>query len=160
MIDLKSMFQEEIIEYVKSKGYPSFRGKQIHEWVAKGVCDFDEMTNVPKNIRETLKSECVLTCGKIARKLVSQIDGTVKYLIEFEDGEKVETVFMRYNHGNSVCVSTQVGCRMGCKFCASTIGGLVRCLKPSEILEQIQVCQRDLGTCFQYSAYGNRRTFG
>ncbi len=144
-IDLKSMFEEEICEYVKSKGYPSFRGKQIYEWISKGVESFDEMTNIPKNIRDILKKECTLSCAKIARKLVSQIDGTVKYLLEFEDGERVETVFMRYNHGNSVCVSTQVGCRMGCKFCASTIGGLVRMLKPSEILEQILVCMRDLG---------------
>ncbi len=145
MIDLKSMFVEEICEYVKQKGYPSFRGKQIYEWITKGVTSFDEMTNVPKNIRTTLEQECTLSCAKIVRKLTSKLDGTVKYLLEFEDGERVETVFMRYNHGNTVCVSTQVGCRMGCKFCASTIGGLVRGLKPSEILEQILVCERDLG---------------
>jgi 23S rRNA (adenine2503-C2)-methyltransferase len=92
-----------------------------------------------------LEQECTLSCAKIVRKLTSKLDGTVKYLLEFEDGERVETVFMRYNHGNTVCVSTQVGCRMGCKFCASTIGGLVRGLKPSEILEQILTCERDLG---------------
>ncbi len=144
MIDLKSMTMEEICEYTVSKGYPSFRGKQIFEWISKGVTDFSEMKNLPKNIVETISTECTLSCAKIVRKLISKIDGTVKYLLEFEDGERVETVFMRYKHGNSVCVSTQVGCRMGCRFCASTIGGLVRCLRPSEILEQIMVCKRDL----------------
>jgi 23S rRNA (adenine2503-C2)-methyltransferase len=145
MYDLKSMFMEEICEYMKENGYPSFRGKQVYEWVMKGVSSFDQMTNVPKNVREFLAENCTLSCAKIVRKLISKIDGTVKYLLEFEDGERVETVFMRYNHGNTVCVSTQVGCRMGCKFCASTIGGLVRNLKPSEILEQILTCKRDLG---------------
>ena len=144
MIDLKSMTPAELSEYMVSKGYPSFRGKQIFEWVSKGVTDFSEMKNLPKNIIETISTECTLSCAKIVRKLISKIDGTVKYLLEFEDGERVETVFMRYKHGNSVCVSTQVGCRMGCRFCASTIGGLVRCLRPSEILEQIMVCKRDL----------------
>jgi 23S rRNA (adenine2503-C2)-methyltransferase len=143
-IDLKSMLECELCDFVKSKGYPAFRGKQIFEWISKGVCSFDEMKNLPKNIREELERECTLSCAKIVRKLISKIDGTVKYLLEFDDGERVETVFMRYKHGNSVCVSTQVGCRMGCKFCASTIGGLVRGLKPSEILEQILVCIRDL----------------
>jgi 23S rRNA (adenine2503-C2)-methyltransferase len=144
MIDLKSMTPAELSEYMVSKGYPSFRGKQIFEWISKGVTDFSEMKNLPKNIIETISTECTLSCAKIVRKLISKIDGTVKYLLEFEDGERVETVFMRYKHGNSVCVSTQVGCRMGCRFCASTIGGLVRCLRPSEILEQIMVCKRDL----------------
>ncbi len=144
MIDLKSMTPAELSEYMVSKGYPSFRGKQIYEWISKGVTDFSEMKNLPKNIIETISTECTLSCAKIVRKLISKIDGTVKYLLEFEDGERVETVFMRYKHGNSVCVSTQVGCRMGCRFCASTIGGLVRCLRPSEILEQIMVCKRDL----------------
>ncbi len=145
MVDLKSMTMEEICEYMKSEGYPSFRGKQIYEWISKGVSSFEQMTNVPKNIIELLSEKCTLSCAKIVRKLISKIDGTVKYLLEMEDGERVETVFMRYKHGNTVCVSTQVGCRMGCKFCASTIGGLVRGLKPSEILEQILICERDLG---------------
>lgn len=145
MVDLKSMTMEEICEYMKSEGYPSFRGKQIYEWISKGVTSFEQMTNVPKNIIELLSEKCTLSCAKIVRKLISKIDGTVKYLLELEDGERVETVFMRYKHGNTVCVSTQVGCRMGCKFCASTIGGLVRGLKPSEILEQILICERDLG---------------
>ncbi len=144
MIDIKSMYVEEICEYMVSKGYPAFRGKQIFEWIAKGVTDFSEMKNLPSDVKKTLSTECTLSCAIIVKKLISKIDGTVKYLLEFEDGERVETVFMRYKHGNTVCVSTQVGCRMGCKFCASTIGGLVRCLKPSEILEQILVCMRDL----------------
>lgn len=145
MINLKSMSLEEICEYMKEENYPAFRGKQLYQWINKGVTSFDEMTNIPKNIRESLSQKCTLSTAKIVRKLISKIDGTVKYLLEFEDGERVETVFMRYKHGNTVCVSTQVGCRMGCKFCASTIGGLVRCLEPSEILEQILVCMRDTG---------------
>lgn len=145
MIDLKSMTMEEICEYMKNEGYPAFRGKQVYEWIVKGVSSFDEMKNLPKSILADLSQKCTLSCAKIVRKLISKVDGTVKYLLEFEDGERVETVFMRYKHGNTVCVSTQVGCRMGCKFCASTIGGLVRNLEPSEILEQILTCERDLG---------------
>ncbi len=122
-----------------------FRSKQIYEWLTKGVCSFDEMLNVPKNIRAVLDEYTLLTLPRVEKKLVSKIDGTVKYLFKLHDGEFIESVFMRYEHGNTLCVSSQVGCRMGCTFCASTLSGLTRSLYPSEILGQIIAAQKDLG---------------
>ena len=109
-----------------------FRAKQIFSWLAKGVYSFDEMTNVSAAIRNALKEDAYISLPKIHTKLVSKIDGTVKYLFELADGERVESVFMRYEHGNTLCISTQAGCRMGCTFCASTLNGLTRNLTASK----------------------------
>ncbi len=122
-----------------------FRAGQIFSWIAKGVTSFDEMTNLSAKIREVLDEHAYIATPKVSVRLVSQIDGTVKYLFELHDGECVESVFMRYEHGNTLCISTQVGCRMGCTFCASTLGGLVRNLTPSEMTGQILAATRDTG---------------
>ena len=122
-----------------------FRAKQIYAWLNKGVSEFSEMSNVSKNIRELLDSTCYIALPQIEKKLVSKIDGTVKYLFRLYDGECVESVFMRYEHGNTVCISSQAGCRMGCRFCASTIAGFTRNLTPSEILGQVIAAEKDTG---------------
>ncbi len=145
MYDLLAMYPDEIKDMLVSSGEKAFRATQIFEWLYKGATDFDEMTNLPKTLIAWLKANCVIGRLGIERKLVSQIDGTVKYLFKLSDGECVETVFMRYNHGNSVCVSTQAGCKMGCSFCASTINGFRRNLEPSEILLQVMTAERDTG---------------
>ena len=145
MIDLKSLTLEEITNMLKTMGEPTFRGKQVFTWLHKGVRSFDEMTNLSKPLRERLAAECVLTPPQVARKQVSKLDGTVKYLWRLRDGNCVETVLMRYNHGNTVCISSQVGCRMGCRFCASTIAGKVRDLTPAEMLDQVLFTQIDSG---------------
>ena len=126
-------------------GEPAFRGKQVFTWLYRGVTSFDEMSNLPKALREKLKEQCILTVPTVARKQVSRLDGTIKYLWELADGNCIETVLMQYHHGNTVCVSSQVGCRMGCAFCASTIAGKVRDLTPSEILDQVIFTQKDAG---------------
>ena len=143
--DLLSMFPEELTELVIELGQPKYRGKQIFESLYKGTRNFGGLTSLPKSFREQLSEVAFIPTANIKRKLVSQIDGTVKYLYELHDGETVESVFMRYKHGNTMCISTQVGCRMGCTFCASTKAGLVRSLAPSEMLLQILECQSDLG---------------
>lgn len=144
-IDLKSMTTEELSLFLAEMGEPKFRAKQIFSWLhQKSVISFDEMTNLPNSLREKLKNSTYITSFKILKKLTSEIDGTIKYLFELNDKELVETVLMRYEHGNSICVSSQVGCRMGCEFCASTKAGFVRHLTPSEILEQIYAVSRDL----------------
>ena len=136
--DIKSMTMEELAEEVKALGEPAFRAGQIFSWLhEKKASDFSEMSNLSKKLREQLKERYQLTCLEILDVQISKIDGTRKYLFSLADGNVIESVFMRYNHGNSVCVSTQAGCRMGCKFCASAIGGLERNLTPSEMLEQI-----------------------
>ncbi len=145
MTDIKSMDHEELSAFLKELGEPAFREKQVFSWLHKGVRSFDEMTNLPKNLREKLKNECLLTAPKVVRKQVSKLDGTVKFLWELEDGNCVESVVMRYNHGNTVCISSEVGCPMGCAFCASTIGGLVRRLRPSEMLDQVIFSQLESG---------------
>jgi 23S rRNA (adenine2503-C2)-methyltransferase len=142
--DLLSLTPDELEEYVVSLGYPKFRAKQIFEWMYKG-CHFDEMSNLPKKLREELDAQCLISIPKIKRKLVSKIDGTVKYLFELHDGNCIESVLMRYKYGLTVCISSQVGCRMGCKFCASTIDGRIRDLTPSELLGQIIMASRDAG---------------
>ena len=143
--DIKSVPFEQLSEQVKALGVPAFRAKQIRTWLQNGVVSFDEMTNLPQTLREQLKEQFVIPHVKIERKLVSQIDGTVKYLFSLPDGETVESVLMHYHHGWSQCLSTQVGCRMGCTFCATGQGGLVRNMLPSEILSQIEVAQADHG---------------
>ncbi len=145
MIDLKSQTMEEMTATLKEMGEPAFRGKQVFTWLHKGVTSFDEMSNLSKPLREKLKEQCYITAPSVARKQVSKLDGTIKYLWQLLDGNCIETVVMQYHHGNTVCVSSQVGCRMGCAFCASTIAGKVRDLTPSEILDQVIFAQKDSG---------------
>ena len=145
MTDIKSMTPEELAGYFKELGQPSFRAGQVFRWLHQGAESFEEMTNLPKALRETLKETCVLTVPTVERKQVSGEDGTVKFLWRLADGNCIETVLMRYKHGNTVCVSSQVGCNMGCVFCASTLGGKVRDLTPSEILDQVIFTQKECG---------------
>ena len=145
MIDLKSMTLEELSGFLRSMGEPAFRGRQVFTWLHKGVSSFDEMSNLSKALREKLKEQCILTVPRVAKKQVSARDGTIKYLWEMADGNCVESVLMRYHHGNTVCISSQVGCRMGCAFCASTIAGKVRNLTPAEMLDQVLFTQQDSG---------------
>lgn len=144
-IDLLSMPYNEIEELVTSSGFPVFRAKQLYSWLSKGA-SFDEMTNLPSAFKEKLISHgCIVDLPKISQKLVSKIDGTVKYLFALSDGQLIESVVMKYEHGNTICVSSQAGCRMGCRFCASTLKGLIRNLSSSEIAGQIYMAQKDLG---------------
>lgn len=145
MTDIKSMTLGEISEALRAMGEPSFRGKQVFSWLHRGVTEFDQMINIPKSLREKLAREYVITAPTVARKQVSKLDGTIKYLWELSDGNCIETVLMSYHHGNTVCISSQVGCRMGCKFCASTLAGKVRDLTPSEMLDQVLFTQLDAG---------------
>ena len=145
MTDLKSMTPEELAVFFKELGQPAFRAKQVFRWLNEGVESFDEMTNLPRSLRERLAEECRLFAPRIERRQVSKIDGTIKYLWRLWDGNCVETVLMRYHHGNTVCVSCQAGCNMGCVFCASTLGGKVRDLTAGEILDQIIFAQKDSG---------------
>ena len=145
MTDLKSMTLEETTAALRAMGEPSFRGKQVFTWLHRGITDFDEMMNIPKSLREKLRAEYYITVPTVARKQVSKLDGTIKYLWELQDGNCIETVLMSYHHGNTVCISSQVGCRMGCKFCASTLAGKVRDLTPSEMLDQVLFTQLDSG---------------
>lgn len=124
-------------------GEKSFRAAQVYKWVASGCENFDDMSNISKPLREKLKDNYFIPTVKIVKKLVSQLDGTVKYLYELYDGEKIESVLMKYNHGYTVCISTQVGCRMGCSFCASGLNGLSRNLLPSEMLAQVMMAGKD-----------------
>ena len=143
--DLLSMTLPEIEADFAALGEPKYRAKQVFEWLGRGVREFEGMSNLPKSLREKLKANYHLYAPKVLQKQVSQIDGTIKYLWELYDGNAVETVVMSYQHGNTVCVSCQVGCRQGCAFCASTIGGLVRGLEPSEILDEVLFSQLDSG---------------
>lgn len=145
MIDLKDFEYNELEEYIVSLGEPKFRAKQIFAWLHKGVESFDEMSNLSKATRAKLSENCIVSTLKIKEKYVSQIDKTTKYLFELEDGNCIESVVMYYKHGISICISSQVGCRMGCGFCASTIGGLYRSLTPGEILNQVLFAQKDIG---------------
>ena len=145
LIDIRSLYPDELKKYIEEKGLPAYRAGQIFSWLhEKGVSDFDDMTNIPKSIRDMLKAECDLKRLKAEKILTSRLDGTKKYLFSLEDGNMIESVLMRYKHGNSVCVSSQVGCAMGCTFCASTIGGLIRNLSASEILGQVYEIQKDI----------------
>ena len=145
MNHLKSMNPEEIGIVLKELGQPAFRAKQVFSWLHKGVRSYDEMTNLPKALRDTLQEKYPLHIPKVVRRQESKKDGTIKFLWELSDGNCVETVLMRYHYGNTVCISTEVGCRMGCAFCASTIGGLVRKLEPYEILDQVLFTQVESG---------------
>ena len=145
MNHIQSMTQPEIGEVLKQLGQPSFRAKQIFSWLHKGVRSYEEMTNLPKTLREELARSYPIYTPIAVRKQESQKDGTIKYLWQLTDGNCVETVLMRYHYGNTVCISTEVGCPMGCAFCASTLGGLVRKLEPYEMLNQVLFTQMDSG---------------
>ncbi len=141
-----SMTLQEWEEILKQWGEPKFRAKQIFDWLhKKQITEIDEMTNISKGLREKLKQNGKIACVKQVKKLVSQIDGTTKYLFEVENGLIIESVFMRYHYGNTACISTQVGCRMGCSFCASTLNGVERNLTAGEMLSQIYEMQKDTG---------------
>lgn len=145
MTDIKSMTQQELARFLKELGEPAFRAKQVFTWLHRGVTSFEDMTNLSKPLREKLTERCFITAPTVARKQESRLDGTIKYLWELSDGNCIETVLMQYHHGNTVCISSQVGCRMGCAFCASTIAGKVRDLRPSEMLDQVLFTQLDSG---------------
>lgn len=144
-MNLKSLTQPELAAILKELGQPAFRAKQVYTWLHKGVRSYEEMTNLPKSLRDRLAESYPIHAPQVLRKQESQRDGTIKYLWELSDGNCVETVLMRYHYGNTVCISTEVGCRMGCAFCASTLGGLVRRLEPFEMLDQVLFTQVDSG---------------
>ena len=142
-LDIRSMSLDALGELLSDLGQPKFRALQIFKWLQSGVESFDEMTNIPLNLRQKLEDISYIATDKALRRYDSKIDGTVKYVYELFDGELIESVLMKYEHGYTVCISTQVGCRMGCKFCASGIYGLTRNLTASEMLAQITYAQRD-----------------
>lgn len=144
-MNLKSLTLPEMAAEFQKLGQPGFRAKQVYTWLHKGARSYDEMTNLPKALREALTEKYPICPPKVVRKQESQRDGTIKYLWQLHDGNCVETVLMRYHYGNTVCISTEVGCRMGCAFCASTLGGLVRRLEPHEMLDQVLFTQVDSG---------------
>ena len=145
-VDMKSMNMEELVKFIEELGEKKFRAKQIYEWIhIKHVKSFEEMTNISKKFAEQLNEVCTLTSLEKADVQIAKMDGTRKYLFALEDGNVIESVLMRYKHGNSVCISSQVGCRMGCRFCASTLDGLVRGLTPAEMVDQIYQISKDTG---------------
>ena len=144
-MNLKSLTLPEMAAILKELGQPAFRAKQVFTWLHKGVRSYDEMSNLPKALREMLAEKYPICPPEVVRKQESKRDGTIKYLWQLSDGNCVETVLMRYHYGNTVCISTEVGCRMGCAFCASTLGGLVRRLEPQEMLDQVLFTQVDSG---------------
>lgn len=145
MIDLKDFLYHELEEFILELGEKKFRAAQIFKWLHLGVTDYDEMTDISKSLRDKLKEISYVSTLEIEKKLVSKLDGTVKYLFRLPDGNCIESVVMRYHHGLTICISSQVGCRMGCRFCASTIGGLYRSLTAGEILNQVIFAQKDMG---------------
>ena len=144
-VDLLSLTIEELEVFFVKMGQQKFRAKQVFQWVNKGVKDIDEMTNLSKDVRENLKEKAYINKLEIVEKFISKIDGTTKYLLKLIDGNIVESVLMKYEHGLSVCISSQVGCKMGCKFCASTGVGFVRNLTSSEMLDQVLTIQKEAG---------------
>ena len=145
LLDCKSMPPEELREQVVSRGIPAFRAAQLRTWLDAGATSFEEMTNLPRALQEKFRTFFWIPPVKIEKKLVSQRDNTVKYLYSLADGENVESVLMQYHHGWSQCLSTQVGCRMGCSFCATGMGGFARNLLASEMIGQIEAAQKDTG---------------
>ncbi|MBO5483647.1 MAG: 23S rRNA (adenine(2503)-C(2))-methyltransferase RlmN [Lachnospiraceae bacterium] len=144
--DIKSMTYQELVEFITQLGEKPFRAKQLYQWMHQHLAvSFEEMTNLSKAFRQKLEENCTMEGARILQQQTSRMDGTSKFLMELSDGNTVESVLMKYKHGNSVCVSSQVGCRMGCRFCASTVGGLIRSLETSEILDQIYEIQRHTG---------------
>ena len=144
-IDIKSMLPDELAAYLRSLGQPAYRAKQLFRWFSAGCGSWDEMSNLPRSLRQELSERCTLSAPRVLRKQQSAEDGTIKFLWELQDGNAVETVVMRYHYGNTVCISSQVGCRQGCAFCASTIGGLVRNLTPSEMLDEVLFSEKESG---------------
>ena len=142
--DILSLTPDELGAWVVSRGFQSYRAAQIYDWMYKGVA-IDEMRTLPKQLKETLKNDALYTLPTVREKLVSKIDGTVKFLFELYDGQVIESVVMFYEHGVTICISSQAGCRMGCRFCASTLNGKDRDLLPSEMLGQIISAQREIG---------------
>lgn len=136
---------KQMEQALKDMGEPAFRAKQVFSWIYKGAVSFDEMTNLPKQLRERLEEKATLEALRIIKVQQSRRDETRKYLLELSDGNTIESVFMKYKYGNSICISSQAGCRMGCRFCASGIGGLKRNLTPGELAGQILTVQRDTG---------------
>lgn len=145
MIDLKDFEYKELEEYLIGLGEKKFRAAQIYKWLHLGVESYDEMTDISKQLREKLKEVSYVSTLAVEEKYVSAIDGTVKYLFRLPDGNCIESVVMRYHHGLTICISSQIGCRMGCRFCASTIGGLQRSLTAGEILNQVIFAEKDMG---------------
>lgn len=143
LIDIKSIFREDLIKDFKEKKYPEYKAKQVYSWITKGVHSFEEMSDISKKMQVELASVYYIANAKIEKKLISKIDGTIKYLFRLNDGEFVESVLMKYKHGYTICISTQVGCKMGCKFCATGKSGFSRNLTPSEMIAQIQTAQID-----------------
>lgn len=143
-LDLLSLTIDEMEDLIDRIGEKRYRGKQVFQWVNKGIKDFENMTNLPKTLKETLQETSFITKISIEKKWISKIDGTTKYLFRLEDGNIIEAVAMKYKHGITVCISSQVGCLMGCNFCASTIGGLIRNLRAGEMMDQIILIQQDL----------------
>lgn len=144
LADIKSMTLSELTEFITENGFERFRANQVYGWLNKNVSSFDEMRNISSKLRDFLKTSCYISVANIEKKLVSRYDKTVKYLFSFNDGECVESVVMKYKHGYSICISTQVGCKMGCTFCATGKSGYSRDLTPSEMLNQIESARRDL----------------
>ena len=144
-MNLRSLTLAELADLLKAMGQPAFRAKQVFTWLHRGIRSFDEMTDLPKTLRTALAENYPLYTPQAVRRQESARDGTIKYLWRLSDGNCVETVLMRYHYGNTVCISTEVGCRMGCAFCASTLGGLVRRLEPAEMLDQVLFTQLDSG---------------
>ena len=144
LADIKSMTLSELTEFITKNGFERFRANQVYGWLNKNVSSFDEMRNISSKLRDFLKTSCYISVANIEKKLVSRYDKTVKYLFSFNDGECVESVVMKYKHGYSICISTQVGCKMGCTFCATGKSGYSRDLTPSEMLNQIESARRDL----------------
>ena len=144
-MNLKSLTLPELADIFKELGQPAFRAKQVYTWLHKGVRSYEQMTNLSKELRELLERQYPICPPEAVRRQESRRDGTIKYLWRLSDGNCVETVLMRYHYGNTVCISTEVGCRMGCAFCASTLGGLVRRLEPQEMLDQVLFTQVDSG---------------
>lgn len=143
--DIKSMLPDEISLWIFQIGEPKYKAMQIFKWLSRGIRGFDEMTDVSRDLRQRLDESYYITAPKLLKKQVSAEDGTIKYLWQLRDGNAVETVLMRYKHGNSLCISSQVGCRMGCAFCASTKGGKIRDLASSEMLDQVGFSEKDSG---------------
>ena len=145
MLNLLDYTLDELQSWMKENNEPAFRAKQVFSWIYKKVYNFNDMNNIPKSLKERLENSFIIDMPKIERVYESSIDGTKKILLAFNDGNLIECVLMKYKHGNSICISTQVGCRMGCKFCASTLGGRIRNLTAGEILSEIMVAQDYLG---------------
>ncbi len=144
-MNIRSMLLPELTDCLQQLGQPAFRARQIYSWLHQGAQSYEQMTNIPRQLRQTLAQRYPIAPMQVLRRQESARDGTIKYLWQLADGNCVETVLMRYHYGNTVCISTEVGCRMGCAFCASTLGGLVRRLEPFEMLDQVLFTQLDSG---------------